>query len=96
MLGVHSGSVSCCSQAQAESIAMIGVWLGAGGAQPSRDAQGAGPGPAAQHPAIVTVLLVCSGLLEPHHKDGAAPSLTGVFTIQSSASEALKNTPNNY
>lgn len=56
MLGAHSGRVSCCSQAQYEIMAMVGVWLGAGAtAQCSRDAQGAAPGSAAQHPAFVTV-----------------------------------------
>lgn len=39
-------------------------------AQHSRDAQGAAPGSVSLHPAIVTVLLVCSDLLGPHHRDG--------------------------
>lgn len=56
------------------------------------DAQGAGPGSVPLHPAIVTVLFVCSDLLGPHHRDGAAPSLTGIFSIQSNTSQALKKT----
>lgn len=49
VLDAHSGSVSSCSQAGAESRAMIGVWLGAGGAQPS---------PAGMHRELVQALLL--------------------------------------
>lgn len=92
VLGAHSGSVSCCSQAQAESMAMTGVWVGVAGPQPST---------AGMHRELVQALLLsilplswsslfAADLLGPHPRDGAAPSLTGLVSIRRSTSEALK------